>query len=134
MAQRMPRAEYLSTMQWARYRFGLRRSDCRRGRSWDVTLPAMLTAWVVLFRATPLSVVLWLVFSVPFLATLGVVTIVLLALYAPQFWHKTRMRPPHRYGRRFHEDDDGPGGSGVREPRRPIGPNPALSAKVEPRR
>jgi hypothetical protein len=128
----MPRAEYLSTMQWARHRFGVRRNRHRRGRGWDLTLPVILTAWVVLFRATPLSVVLWLVFGVPFLATLGVVTIVLLALCAPEFWHKTRMRPPHGRGHPYHEDDDGPGGSGVREPRRPVGPNPALSAEADP--
>jgi hypothetical protein len=73
MGQRMPRAEYLSTLQWARHRLdpGRVARRCRRIAE-----------------------------------------------------EHRRSGPPH--------DDDGPGGGGVREPRRPVGPNPALSAEVDP--
>jgi hypothetical protein len=131
VAQQMPRAEYLSTMQWARHRLGAVRGVRHLAAAWYFGLALLVMVLAMMFWALSAVVVIWFLAGTPAWVTVGAAALGPLAWCGLALRRATRTHPPNDFGPPFDEDDSG--GGGVREPRRPIGPHPTFSAEVDPR-
>lgn len=123
-----PRQEYLTDRAWR-----LSRLRARTGWPWVhvplwFTLPlSVVTATVAV--AAVVGTLIRVLTGASFWIVFGVVEFLLLAYALAQFARVLRAmkRPPRRF-----PGGDGPGGDGVREPRRPRGPRPGLAAGADP--
>ncbi len=125
---RYPRDEYVSTRQWMGSRLRLR----TRWPWFPVPMWIVVPVFAVVYTGVIATVAAGLasfVLGVRFWLALGVVESGLLAyvLYSGlRMWRLVRGQRPGGWGW------SGRPGSGVREPRRPRGPRPSLSAALDP--